>query len=118
MTRTSNRARGPSPRVHRADTDLDLDVVGWWLMHRPWPVDFLSFVQDDVTFTGFLDEGTWVNAGHRATRRAWGAACLSRVRSHDTWVLVWSSHRVTTSMSSASRAPCAAWPTSVQVMST
>src|SRR5690606_15522030 len=55
--------------------------------------------------------------GHDATTSAWGAALFMRVRSHCIWTAVSGSQASTTARRSRSRAPCAAWPTTVQLTS-
>jgi NAD(P)-dependent dehydrogenase (short-subunit alcohol dehydrogenase family) len=60
---------------------------------------------------------TYAASNYLATTRAWGAACFIRVLSHLSWVEVSPSQALTTSNRPVSRAPWAAWPTIVQVMS-
>ena len=55
--------------------------------------------------------------GQSATTRAWGAASFIRVVSQDSWAEVSFSYQVTTPRNSSSRTAFAAWPTSVQAMS-
>ena len=67
---------------------------------------------------GTQQAGVLTHAEPPLAIKAWGAACLMRVLSQRSCRWVSESQESTTSISCRSRTPCAAWPRTVQVMST
>lgn len=70
VTRTTKpHAKGPKAVPHAPDSDLDLDSMGWWRLHRVHRVPWVAFDDPDVEVRGRLDDATWERVQREMSRK-------------------------------------------------